>query len=114
MSTLRLAREGIKQESWKKEGMNAQMKCAFGSKLKNQLILLFSLFLLLFIGSTTLFSTIHRSHCTISANFYLYLQYFQQKVFSFSKISESQTDPKLHNIIEKFSIEILLNQEILK
>ena len=35
MSTLRLAREGIKQESWKKEGMNAQMKCAFGSKLKN-------------------------------------------------------------------------------
>ena len=52
-----------------------------------QLILLFSLFLLLFMGSTALFSTIHESHCTISANFYLYLQYFQQKVFSFSKIS---------------------------
>ena len=39
---------------------------------------------------TTLFDTIHRPHCTISVNFYLYLQYFQQKVFNFSKI----TDPK--------------------
>ena len=38
------------------------------------------------------FGTIHGSHCTISANFYLYLQYFQQKNFSFSKISRSQTD----------------------
>ena len=37
---------------------------------------------------------IHESHCTILANFYLYLQYFQQKVFSFSKISGSQTNPK--------------------
>ena len=38
--------------------------------------------------------TIYEFHCTISANFYLYLQYFQQKVFSFSKISGSQTHPK--------------------
>ena len=29
----------------------------------------------------------------VSASFYLYLLYFQQKVCSFSKISESQTDP---------------------
>ena len=58
-----------------------------------QLILLFNLFLLLFIGPTALFSTIHGSHCTISANFYLYLQYFQQKVFNFSKISGFQMDP---------------------
>ena len=38
--------------------------------------------------------TIYEFHCTISANFYLYLQYFQQKVFSFSKINGSQTHPK--------------------
>ena len=43
---------------------------------------------------TALFGTIHESYFTISANFYLYLQYFQQIVFSFSKISEFQTDPK--------------------
>ena len=42
--------------------------CAFGSKFKSQLILLFSLFLLLFMGLTAFFSTIHRSHCTISTN----------------------------------------------
>ena len=59
-----------------------------------QLILLFNLFLLLFIGPTALFGTIHRSHCTISANYYLYLQFFQQKIFSFNKINGSQTDPK--------------------
>ena len=43
-------------------------------------------------GPTALFGTIHGSYRTISANFYFYLQYFQQKVFSFSKISKSQTD----------------------
>ena len=45
-------------------------------KLKNQIILLFSLFLLLLIGSIAFFGTIHGSYCTISANFYLYLQFF--------------------------------------
>ena len=59
-----------------------------------QLILLFSLLLLLFIGLTTLFGTIHRSCCTISIDFYLYLQYFQQKTFNLSKISRFQIDPK--------------------
>ena len=44
-------------------------------------------------GFTALFGTIHRLHYIISVNFYLYLQYFQQKVFSFNKISESQTNP---------------------
>ena len=39
-----------------------------------------------------LFGTIYGSHYTISVKFYLYLQYFQQKNFSFSKISESQTN----------------------
>ena len=29
-------------------------------------------------GLTALSSIIYESHCTISANFYLYLQYFQQ------------------------------------
>ena len=50
---------------------------------------LFSLFLLLFMSFTTLFSIIHGFCCTISTNFYLYLQYFQQKNFSFNKISGS-------------------------
>ena len=40
----------------------------------------------------TLFDTIHVFYCTILANFYFYLQYFQQKVLNFSKISGSQTD----------------------
>ena len=44
---------------------------------------------------TVFFGTIHGFHCTISANFYIYLQYFQQKVFNFSKISRSQIDPKI-------------------
>ena len=44
-------------------------------------------FFLLFMSHITLFGTIHRSHYTISVNFYLYLQYFQQKKFSFSKIN---------------------------
>ena len=57
-----------------------------------QLILLFSLFLLLFIGLTALFSIIYESHYTISANFYLYLHYFQQKILSLRRISESSTD----------------------
>ena len=74
-------------------------ECAFGMNEICQLILLFSLFLLLFMDSTTLFGTIHGSHCTVSANFYLYLQYFQQKVFSFSKISGFQTNPKCSNFI---------------
>ena len=51
-----------------------------------------------------LFGIIHGSHNTISANFYLYLLYFQLKVFSFNKISGSQTDPKI----------ILLSQEELQ
>ena len=45
-----------------------------------QLNLLFSLFFLLFMNPIALFDTIHGFHCTISTNFYLYLQYFQQKV----------------------------------
>ena len=44
-------------------------------------------------GPTILFSTIYESHYTISINFYIYLQYFHKKVFSFNKISKSQTDP---------------------
>jgi len=52
-------------------------KCPFGSSLKGQLISLFSPFLLLVIGNIAFFSTIHWFHYTISANFYIYLQYFQ-------------------------------------
>ena len=41
---------------------------------------------------TAFFGIIYGSHSTISTNFYLYRQYFQQKIFNFSKISGSQTD----------------------
>ena len=57
------------------------IKPPFGYHLKMKIISLFSLFLLLFmlfIGPTAFFGTIHELHCTISTNFYLYLQYFQQ------------------------------------
>ena len=40
-----------------------------------------------------IFATIYGFYCTISTNIYFYLQYFQQKVFKFSKLSEFQTDP---------------------
>ena len=73
---------------------NDDIKCAYGMDEICYLILLFSLFLLLFMSPTTLFGTIHESQCTISVNFYLYLQYFQQNVFSFNKINGFQTDPK--------------------
>ena len=78
--------------------------------LKSQLILLFSLFLLLFMDSTALFGTIHGSYYTISANFYLYLQYYQQKIFNFSKISGSQTDDKYYfcQLILLFNLFLLL------
>ena len=55
--------------------------------------LLFSLFLLLFMDLTALFGTIHKFRYTISTNFYLYLQFLQQKIFNFNKISKSQTNP---------------------
>jgi len=41
-------------------------------------------------GLTVFFDIIRESRYTISANFYLYLQYFQQKVFNFNKISGSR------------------------
>ena len=55
-----------------------QHKCAFGFSLKSQLILLFSLFLLLFIDPTALFGTIHRSHCTIQLRVHLGTVYFAE------------------------------------
>ena len=70
-------------------GSQTNPQCAFGKNNFCEIILLFSLFLLLFMGFTTLFGIIYGYHCAISANFYLYLQYFQQKVFNFSKISGS-------------------------
>ena len=49
-------------------------KCMFGSKLKSQLILLFNLFFVLFIGSTALVGIIYESYYIIwTTNFYLYL-----------------------------------------
>ena len=51
-------------------------KCMLFLAYIGQLFLLFSLFLLLFMGPIALFGTIHRSHYTILANFKLYLLYF--------------------------------------
>ena len=59
-------------------------KVVFGISLKNLFILLFNLFLLLSMSFTALFITIYESHYIISADFYLYLQYFQQKDFNFN------------------------------
>ena len=56
------------------------MKCPFDKNYFYQLILLFSLFLLLFIGLTALFDTINKSHYTISTKFYLYLDTFSNKI----------------------------------
>ena len=50
----------------------------------------YSAFFLLFMGLTVIFYIINRFHCIISAKFYFYLQYFQQKNFSFSKIGGAQ------------------------
>ena len=49
---------------------------------------------------TALFGIIHESHYTISSDIYLYLQYFQQKIFSFSKINESQMDPQIYHDLQ--------------
>ena len=48
-----------------------------------KLILLFSLFFVLFMGLITLFDTIHEFHCIISANFFS----------NFNKTNGSQIDP---------------------
>jgi len=53
------------------------IKCPFDMNYFCQLILLFSLFLVLFMGLIVPFSTIHGSYYTISVKIYLYLQYFQ-------------------------------------
>ena len=47
--------------------MNKNKISVFSSKLKSQLIFA------TIHGHTAFFVTIHESHCTISANFYLYL-----------------------------------------
>ena len=62
-----------------------EIQCVFGFNLKSHLILLFNLFLLLFMSPIALFGIIHESYCTISTNFYLYLQYFQKKCFQFQR-----------------------------
>ena len=51
-------------------------KYSFGKYYFCQIILQFSLFLLLFMGLSALCDTIHGSHYTISVNTYFYLQYF--------------------------------------
>ena len=53
-------------------------------------------------GLTTFFGIIHEFYCTILANFYLYLQYFQQKVFNFGKISRFQKDLSVKTKETKF------------
>ena len=61
---------------YQKKKEKAPFQACVWQKLKSQLILFFNLFFLLFMSPTVFFGTIHRSHCIISTNFYLYLQYF--------------------------------------
>ena len=77
------------------------IQCAFGMDYFCQLILLLSLFLLLFMSLTAPFDIIYGSHCTILVNFYFYLQYFQEKIFNFSKISGFQMDTYSLNFVHK-------------
>ena len=65
-------------------------------------------FLLLFMGLTALFNTIHEFHSTILANFHFYLQYFKKKKFSFNKINGSQTNSK--KIFRIFGLIYLYNR----
>ena len=52
----------------------------FNSKLKNQLILLYSLFLLLFIVLTVLFSTIHETTVLFQLTFTFIYNYLKKKI----------------------------------
>ena len=61
------------------------IQCPFGKDYFCQLILLFNLFLLLFIGLTAFFSTIHYSHCTILANFLPLFTVLLAKKFQFQQ-----------------------------
>ena len=103
---LLLVLRNIKRSSLVANVSNREMTCQFlvciWQKSKSQLILLFSLFLLLFMDPTALFDTIYGFHCTISTNFYLYLRYFQQKVFSSSKISRLLVWQRHHFVREKW------------
>ena len=72
----------------KKNGFVSQkkkksFKCVFGKNYFCQLILLFSLFLLLFMDSTILFDTIHKSHCIISITFLILFTVLLAKKFQF-------------------------------
>ena len=61
-------------------------KRVFEKWWKLKLIKVFSLFLVLFMGLIALSGIIYESHCTIQlafSFFFFFLQYFQQKVFSF-------------------------------
>ena len=58
--------------------------------------------MLLFIDLTVLFSIIHNPHYTISVNFYLYIQYFQQKKFQFQQNKQISNEPLvMHDMLRK-------------
>ena len=62
-----------------KNKLNSDISVYLGlDENENENYFTINLFLLLFMGPTVLFGTIYGSHYTISTNFYLYLQYFQQ------------------------------------
>ena len=61
-------------------------------------------------GPTIFFDTIYGSHYTISANFYIYLKYFQQKVFNFNKINGSQTNLRYTFLYLIFNLNYKIDQ----
>ena len=69
--------------------------CVFGKNNFCQLILLFSLFLLLFMSPTALFCAIHGAHFTISANFLPLSILFSAKSFQFQQNKQIPNRPNI-------------------
>ena len=58
--------------------------------------------MLLFINLTVLIGIIHYPHYTISVNFYLYIQYFQQQKFQFQQNKQISNEPLvMHDMLRK-------------
>ena len=64
-------------------------------QIKKSVYFIIQLIFVIIYDSIALFGVIHGSHCTISANFYLYLLYFQQKNFNFNFSTHTRTQSML-------------------
>ena len=62
-----------------------QLKCYTNNNFLLSQSVWLTYFLLIYFTIQLIFAIIHESYCTISANIYLYLRYFQQKFFQFQQ-----------------------------